>query len=60
MTETEQADRKVLTSKKKMDLEQELDQHIVSKIGYQGRGPPHWLDQPSMAKSLLNQLKDLG
>jgi hypothetical protein len=53
MTETEQADRKVLTSKKKMDLEQELDQHIVSKIGYQGRGPPHWLDQPSMAKSLL-------
>lgn len=46
MIETEQVDRKVLTSKKKMDLEQGLDQRIVSKIGHQGReGPPHQ-DQP--------------
>jgi hypothetical protein len=37
----------------KMDLGQGLDQHIASKIGYQGRVLPHWKDQPQVAKCLL-------
>jgi len=46
MIETEQVDRKVLTSKKKTDLEPGLDERIVSKTGHQGRGGPPHLDQP--------------
>jgi hypothetical protein len=52
MLQLEQADRKVLTSMKKMDLEQGLDQHIASKIEYQEIFHPHFLGQPQVAKFL--------
>ena len=52
MLELEQADRKVRTSMKKMDLEQGLDQHIASKTEYQEIFHPHFLGQPQVAKFL--------
>jgi hypothetical protein len=52
MIKLEQADRKVRTSMKKMDLEQGLGQHIASKIEYQEIFHHHFLGQPQVVKFL--------